>query len=246
VKVMEIGLGEVTQTNGVTTCHLPAHDDQTYHNAQIDDYAGLRRRDFRWKPPVKMTVRAYASHDNLAGTAGFGFWNHPFMPGGGMPRVPRAVWFFYASPPSNLALAKDVLGNGWKCATFDAQNPLFFSLFPFAPLGLFLMRIPLLYRKIWPTIGQRALKVSEHALDIDFTESHTYTLIWRQESVEFYVDDNQVHESPYAPSGPLGFVAWLDNQYAIVTPQGNFGFGFVGRIEPQQLVMEKIEIEELS
>ncbi|MCI0711434.1 MAG: hypothetical protein L0154_14870 [Chloroflexi bacterium] len=247
MNVMQIGLGQVTEADGVTTCHLPAHVNQAYHNAQIDDYTGLRRRDFKWTPPLKMTVRAHASHEHLAGTAGFGFWNQPFMPGSNrLPRLPRAVWFFFASPPSNMALVAGVPGSGWKCATFDAQNALFFALAPFAPLGLLLMRIPAVYRKMWPTLGQRALKVSEHALDVNLTQSHAYSLIWRKDSVDFSIDDEPVHHSAYSPSGPLGFVAWLDNQYAIVTPQGRFGFGFVERKEPQQLVLERIEIEKLT
>lgn len=246
MKVLEIGLGQVTQTDGISTCHIPAHDNTSYHNAQIDDYSGLRRRNFPWNPPLQMTVRAYASHQNLAGTAGFGFWNQPFMPGGGLPRVPRTVWFFHGSPPNNMALADGVPGFGWKCATFDAQNPLFFALAPFAPLGLLLMRIPTVYRKIWPTLGQRALKVSERTLEMNVTQPHTYSLVWQEDTVEFYVDDEHVHHSPHSPSGPLGFVAWLDSQYAIVTPQGNFGFGFVQRSEAQQLVLEEIEIKRLS
>jgi hypothetical protein len=32
---------------------------------------------------------------------------------------------------------------------------------------------------------------------------------------------------PNPPPGPLGFVAWIDNQYAIATPQGSLRFGTV-------------------
>jgi hypothetical protein len=44
----------------------------------------------------------------------------------------------------------------------------------------------------------------------------------------------------------LGFVAWVDNQYAIVTPQGRFGSGLVEVPETQLLIMERISIEPLS
>jgi hypothetical protein len=91
-----------------------------YTNAQIDDYQGLARGRFRWRPPLRMTVRARFSHssEKLSGTAGFGFWNDPFMmTGRRMPTLPRVVWFFYASPPSNMKLDLHTPGHGWKAAT---------------------------------------------------------------------------------------------------------------------------------
>ena len=56
-------------------------------NAQIDDYQGLPRRRYRWRPPLTLTVCARFSHPAagpgvqmpLRGTAGFGFWNDPFL-----------------------------------------------------------------------------------------------------------------------------------------------------------------------
>lgn len=241
---MEIGAGQVEQRQGQWQLTVSAHSSEKYHNAQIDDYFGLNRSAFPWTPPLRMTVKAWASHgtSELKGTAGFGFWNHPFMPGGGLPRLPRSAWFFFASPPSNMALAQNVTGYGWKCATFDAQNPLFLSLLPFAPIGFLAMRIPWLYKQLWP-IGQRALNVSEKSLSVDLTQPHEYRLDWYPDKVNFYLDGERVHQSPYSPKPPLGFVAWLDNQYAIVTPQGNLGFGFVERSDEQNLMIDSLEIE---
>src|SRR5436190_2148611 len=86
-----------------------------YADAQIDDYAGLARRQFPWRPPLRLTLRARAS-GGLAGTAGFGFWNNPFSPLGGSPALPAAIWFFHAAPPSDMPLALGVSGHGWKAA----------------------------------------------------------------------------------------------------------------------------------
>ena len=75
-----------------------------YCNAQIDDYQGLPRRHFPNRPPLQLTLRARFSHPAgmLSGTAGFGFWNDPFlMTDLTTPMLPRALWFFYAAPPSN-------------------------------------------------------------------------------------------------------------------------------------------------
>jgi len=123
-----------------------------YTDAQIDDYQGLSRRRFRWNPPLTMTVRARFSHaaDELIGTAGFGFWNDPFlMTGFRPPALPRAIWFFYSSAHSNIKLAREAPGWGWKAATIDAVTLPFFLLAPTAPLTVPLMNVPPLYRWLW-------------------------------------------------------------------------------------------------
>src|SRR5258706_14845538 len=97
-----------------------------YTDAQIDDYhTTLLRTEFVWKPPLRMTIRARTSHPaatpndinknkgTLKGTAGFGFWNKPSLKRG-IFTLPEAIWFFYASPPSNMALVPGMPGYGWK------------------------------------------------------------------------------------------------------------------------------------
>ena len=103
-------------------------------------------------------MRARFSHpaNELRGTAGFGFWNDPFMmTGARIPTLPRAIWFFYGSPPSNIKLDRHAPGHGWKAATIDALRPAAFLLAPLAPLAVPLMNLPSLYRRLWPFI-QRA------------------------------------------------------------------------------------------
>jgi hypothetical protein len=107
------------------------------------------------------------------------------------------------------------------------------------------MRVPALYRKLYP-IAQHALGVSEMPIDVDWRESHIYTLDWQPRSVTFSVDGRCILRTPYAPTGRLGFVAWLDNQYAIVTPQGRLKFGLVDVQEEQWLRVESVEIKSLS
>ena len=77
------------------------------------------------------------------------------------------------------------------------------------------------------------------------TEPHIYEIEWLKNEARFSVDGNLVHQSPYSPKGPLGFIAWIDNQYAIVTPQGQFGFGYVGIEERQWLAIDSVLIETL-
>ncbi len=225
-------------------CTVGSTDGQSYHDAQLLDYAGLPRWHYPWRPPLRLKIRAWASHgtDQLRGTAGFGFWNQPYSHGQWWPRFPRAIWFFFGSVPNNMALAKGVPGNGWKAATFDALTPLFLALAPLAPVGFILMRISPLYRLLWP-IGQHAIGVSESLLPVDIAEPHTYELRWLPRSAQFFVDGELVHYAPCSPRGPLGFVAWIDNQYAIVTPQGHVGYGYLPLETGQWLALDTVTIE---
>ena len=61
----------------------------------------------------------------------------------------------------------------------------------------------------------------------------------------FAVDGVTVLQTPFSPRGALGFVTWLDNQYAIVTPQGKLGFGIVPVAQEQTLLLEQVTIEPL-
>lgn len=218
-----------------------------YHNAQVIDYAGLPRSDYPWHPPLRMTVRASfsARPAELTGTAGFGFWNQPFMPGQRWPRLPRAAWFFMAGQPSDIALAAGVPGSGLKAATLDATRPAFLALAPLAPIAMPLMRIRSLYRRLYP-MGQRALGVAEAIIDPGAPGVlRTYMLEWRPGGLRFAVDGQTMLEAPFSPRGPLGFIAWMDNQHAIVTPQGRFGFGLTPILMEQQMTLTELRIEPL-
>ena len=99
-----------------------------------------------------------------------------------------------------------------------------------------------MYRHLWP-LGQRAIGVSEALLPVDLIDPHRYELDWLPDRVIWRVDEQIVHEAPYSPRGPLGFIAWMDNQYAVVTPQGRFRFGLNPIDQEQALVLDRIEIK---
>ncbi len=246
--IIQLGTGQVqTRADQIDLCLPPASADQ-YHDAQISDYHSSR--DFRWSPPLRLTVRAQIWVDSTSsrspvGTAGFGFWNHPFVPGERGFRLPKAAWFFFSSPPSNMRLAAGVPGPGWKAATIDATRWPFLALLPTAPLGFLLMRLPPLYRRLWP-IAQSAVGVSECLLPESLlAEPHSYTLDWQPDGLTFRVDEQVVHQCAAAPRGRLGLIAWIDNQYAIVTPQGQFGFGLVTVPFSQHLLLHQVLIAPL-
>ena len=242
-----VGSGALEST-GVSLRFATADADSSqYSNAQIDDYQGLSRRQFLWRPPLRLTVRARFSHPDgrLQGTAGFGFWNDPFlMTGARVPTLPRAVWYFYASPPSDIKLDLDVAGHGWKAATIDALRPVALLLTPIALPAILLMNLHRLYRTLWPPI-QRSLNVREAEVSADMTGWHTYVLDWGRECTEFHVDELPLLQAP-SPAGPLGFVMWLDNQYMVATPQGRFRWGLVDAPGSQWMEVERLHIEELD
>ena len=234
--IYEAGRGIVEPHNQLVRLSLgvtdpDARSNHVYSDAQLDDYHldGV----MRWKPPVQMRVRARFSHsvDALRGTAGFGFWNDPFGMTGRKSgllgvRLPQAIWYFFASAPSNMQLARDVPGFGWKAAILDASSPLAVLLMPFAPLGMLAFRWQWLYRQLWP-VAQRLLKIDEMPLTTALDSWHDYELVWGVDDARFIVDGKTILTTHYAPRGPLGFVAWIDNQFMVATPQGQFRHGVV-------------------
>ncbi|MGD2105902.1 MAG: family 16 glycosylhydrolase [Anaerolineae bacterium] len=216
-----------------------------YSNAQIDDYQGLRRARFPWCPPLRLTVRARFSHPagELRGTAGFGFWNDPFfMTERRVPTLPRAIWFFYGSPPSDIKLDRDAPGRGWKAATIDALRPVAILLVPAALPAALLMNVAVLYRVLWPPI-QRALRVREAGLRVSMTGWHTYVIEWDEDRSTFSVDGEAVLVDAPSPRGPLGFVMWLDNQYMVIKPWGRFGWGLLQAPRRQWLEVDQLTLE---
>jgi hypothetical protein len=217
-----------------------------YTNAQIDDYQGLPRRRFPWRPPLRLTVRARFSHPpgELRGTAGFGFWNDPFMmTGARAPTLPRAIWFFYGSPPSDMKLDLQAPGHGWKAATIDALRPAVLLLAPLALPAVLLMNLSPLYRRLWPPI-QRSLNVREAVVEAEMTEWHTYVIVWGVRRTEFRVDGESVLEDAPSSRGPLGFVMWLDNQYMAVTPWGKFRWGLLEAPGRQWMEVDRLAIHQ--
>jgi hypothetical protein len=247
-----VGRGLLDQTDEtLRLANVDAAAD-VYTNAQIDDYHHLPRSQFPWRPPLRFSVRARFSHpgahesgdsEPLGGTAGFGFWNDPFLMSSlRVPALPRAIWFFYASPPSNMKLDLDTPGWGWKAATIDAMRLPFFLLAPTAPLALPLMWIPPIYRKLWPIV-QRSMNVSEQRIDVAMRDWHIYGVDWGSHIARFSVDGRPILICDTPPPGPLGLVIWIDNQYMQVTPQGRIRHGLIGKSGRQWLELDWLAVE---
>ncbi len=227
-----------------------------YTDAQIDDYTMFSRKEYLWRPPIRMTIRARASHpaagpksteqtkNILKGTAGFGFWNKPFTMQGNWFTMPESIWFFYASPPSNMALSANTPGWGWKAQVVHGAKVS--SVAQTIPLAMGLG-----YGKVTGNtkIASKWLEkfsgVSEKILEDDINNWHEYKLEWLANEAIFFVDGREVHRAHFSPTKPLGFVAWLDNAYAIATPHGEIRFGRT-KSKRQWLDLDSVKIEQIG
>lgn len=252
-----LGPGSLSLSASILHMQVPAVASGQYADAQIDDYGKRSRSNFPWQPPLKMEVRARASHpaasasstpenhNMLRGTAGFGFWNYPFSVRGDILFLPEAVWFFYASPPSNMALVPGIPGWGWKAQVIHSMRPETITAL-----------LPTALTTAWARVSgntrpaahwvQRLSGAQEAVLSADMTAWHQYVLEWHRHEARFWVDGVSVLRVPNPPTRPLGFVAWLDNQYAIATPRGTFRFGTVSCDHPQSLEIDAITIQSLA
>ena len=220
------GGGQIAVADSILRLRLPGARAGRYSDAQLDDYTGLPRRRYPWRPPLRLEARARASHpaDLLRGTAGFGFWNYPLTAAGGVPRLPDAVWFFAASSPSNMALVPGGAGHGWKAQVVHAHR--WGALAAGIPTAAAVARARLTGRdEAAARWVQRLSGAQEAVLVANLAEWHDYALEWRADAARFWVDGRPVLAASRPPRGPLGFVVWIDNQYAVATPRGALRFG---------------------
>jgi hypothetical protein len=241
---LEIGGGRVQEDVGRWRLSIPPRSQREYADAQLDDYGRAARRQLPDSAPIHMSLRARASDAHPIGTLGFGFWNNPFtLTGGGVLAAPNTIWFFYASPPSDMALAEGVPGFGWKAATLNAGRYPSLLLAPAAAAAIALTFVPGLGAPVM-SLARRFAQAQEALLDdVALADWHTYEIDWREREAIFRVDGAERLRSPAPPHGPLGFVLWIDNQYAIASRAGKFGFGLCETKAEQWLEIEAAQIE---
>jgi hypothetical protein len=230
---------------------IPSGTVAEYRLAQLDDYSGLKRSDFHWKPPATLSLRARVSDVNLPGTWGFGLWNDPFSLSlglRGMPRIfpvlPNAAWFFFASPENYLSFRNDRPSSGFLAAAFRSPSKSPLRLVP--QLALF----PLLFFRAWAK-GIRAklsrvIREESIQLRVDVTHWNYYKVNWKSDKVEFFVNREPVFTTRTLPTGPLGLVLWIDNQYASFKPSGEIKTGVLKNSTPACMEIEELELGDLD
>jgi hypothetical protein len=225
---------------GAWHLEIPVSSRGGYRLSQLDDHGSLRRGNFHWKPPLKLSLQARVSVQDLPGTWGFGLWNDPFsflLGSDGMvprfPALPDAVWFFYASPQNYLSFRDDLPAQGFLAATFKSKKirALWLTL---ASPTLVLTMIPgaaqLVRRLLRRIIQQEAALIHTNV-----TEWHTYKLDWESSQVRFSLDGAAILQTNIAPNGPLSLVLWIDNQYAALPPKGRLRYGTLPNPDPAWL-----------
>lgn len=213
-------------------------------DAELDDHRTVPRHKLPWKPPLRMQVRARMSRPagEMLGTAGFGFWNDPFDWVGNVQVPPNAVWFFYASPQSDMAFDPGVRGDGWKAATLNGGQADPFTM----AVGNFVFRLPGMSKLVF-SLAQTRIHAHEKVLDkVMLDDWHTYRIDWLAQEAIFFVDDEEVLRAPHPPDGPLGFVAWIDNNLAVMGPGREFAFGRMAIPHKQWMDLSLVQIEPVS
>ncbi len=248
---LEVGGGRVRMLDADHLRFTLPPSSKGYLDAQIDDYRHLSRRSFPWNPPIRMRLEARASMPHPQGTLGFGFWNDPFSlslgQGGAarrLPSSPQAIWFFYGSPPHDLALAPGVPGSGWKAAVLRTPQIPSLTLAPLALGAIAMAQIPGLKRPVMSTALQFA-QAEESLILRPLDEWHLYEFDWFEDEARFSVDGQAILQTTVSPPAPLGFVTWIDNQYAIASPKGGFRFGVLPLAEEQWLEIRGLEVIKL-
>jgi hypothetical protein len=245
---LELGGGKVSIPSGEPIRMTIPTMLRGYADAQLDDYQMRPRARFPWSPPMRFSLRARASHPQPSGTLGFGFWNDPFTlslgQGGAarrLPSAPQTVWFFYGSNPNHFSFAPGIEGHGFKAMAIRSPVIPSLVLAPLAAAGFMLAQIPILRRLVMST-ALRRIQSAEVMLQVPLDEWHHYAILWQHDQVRFEVDNQLVLQAAITIPSPLGFVTWIDNQYAVASPEKGFRFGVIPTDHPQWLEVSELEI----
>ncbi len=239
-----IGHADIEQAPGVARFVVDGAEEGQLSDAEIDDHRTAPRFKLPWMPPLRMTVRARMSHcaGEMLGTAGFGFWNDPFDWVGNVQAPPNALWFFYASPQSDMTFTPNGRGNGWKAATLNGGSAAGLTM----ALGNFIFRLPGMSKLIF-RLAQTRLTAQEQNLDeVALTDWHTYRIDWLPRAAIFFVDDSEVLRAPSPPNVPMGFVAWVDNNCTTMGPGREFSFMRLSIQQRQWMELSSVRIESLT
>ncbi len=239
----------IYQPNGESLLTIPAGEKGTYRLAQLDDYHSLARKDFLWQEPLTVSLQARCSAIDHTGTWGFGLWNDPFTASIGLggtsrrlPTLPNCAWFFYASAPNYLSIYDHIPATGFLASTF--QSPLI----PAAFLSPGLLLLPLIRIPPAARLMRRVLRYWIHQdacqLHLNVNDWHEYRLQWYSSSVSFMIDGQKAFETSITPNGRLGFVLWIDNQYAAFLPNGHLSFGTLANLNANYLQVNRLSISQ--
>jgi hypothetical protein len=120
-----------------------------------------------------------------------------------------------------------------------------FWLTPAALAAALLAQIPLVRRPVMRSVLHQ-VSAAEAMLSSGADEIHEYELTWEPGAATFRVDGAVVLRTEQPPRAPLGFVAWIDNQYAVASPERGLRFGTLPTAAGQSLDLLQASIAPLS
>lgn len=236
---------------GQIRLEIPAGPAGRYRVAQLDDYRGMPRHEFRWQAPLELSLVARASARYLPGTWGFGFWNDPFsliFPAEAralrLPTLPNTAWFFFSSPENYLSLRDDLPASGPIAAVFRSvpwPSILTMLAVPIAPL-LFIRPLTRLIRRL----GRQLVNERSCALPVAPNQYHQYRIQWETSQIDFWIDHELIFTTNIVPRGAVGLIIWVDNQYAASSPNGQLKYGTLANTEPAWIEIEDLQINNYS
>jgi hypothetical protein len=154
------------------------------------------------------------------------------------PALPNAAWFFFASPENYLSFRTDKKPFGFLAATFHSPR------IPSLLLTPLLVLLPMLYYQVtakWARQKMSQVIIEDSKLlDVDATDWHDYKMQWEMNKVLFEIDGKKVFGTSVSPAGPLGFVFWIDNQFASFAPSGRISAGFLENPVPAWVEIENL------
>jgi hypothetical protein len=235
------GRAEMSLGNGAVRLTVAGASRDSLSDAEFGDYRRITRARLPWRPPLRMSVRARFSDQpaQLRGTAGFGFWNAPGDASRPLVAAPNALWFFHNGPESDMRWTPEARGWGWRAEMLN------FGTYP-APLvtlGALLVSLPGIGRLAASAATSRArTAVLPIDASLECTRWHDYTILWFGESAMFGIDDRLLGIVRHPPGVGLGFVAWMDNQRATISPGGNAWFDLMDVPQRQWLEIDHVSI----
>lgn len=236
-----IGHSGIEWSPGVARMVVDGAAANELSDAEIDDHRTAPRWNLHWTPPLTLTVRARFSHSagELIGTAGFGFWNDPFDWSGNVQAPPNAIWFFYASPQSDMSFVRGLRGHGWRMGFMNGgkRDPVTMAI------GNALFRLPGVDKLVLAT-AEKMMNAQEALLDeVDMRRWHEYKIEWRTDEAVFWVDGQEKFRAKNPPTVPLGFVAWVDNNATTMGPGKEFSFSRLSVPMREWMEVSSIKIE---
>ena len=158
------------------------------------------------------------------------------------PSRPNAIWFFCASARSDMETTPGMPGNGFRAEMIHGGAMPGWAM----AFSRRLLKLPglggLLYQAAQTRLDAEGVRLQ----GVEMTSWHEYVLFWDYQAAVLSVDNREVLAVPSPPKLPLGFVAWMDNQVAVVRPDGEFSFGLEAIEDTQWLELDHIIIEALE